>query len=53
MIAIIRFPQAAIGGPDGGYKAPALHHHQINAALETMCMMIEIKHRVGKLGTTS
>ena len=49
MIAMIRFPQAAIGGPRGGYKTPALHH-QINAALETVCMMIEIRHRVGKLG---
>jgi hypothetical protein len=49
MIAMMRFPQAAIGGPRGGYKTPALHH-QINAALETVCMMTEIRRRVGKLG---
>jgi hypothetical protein len=49
MIAII--PLSAGGNRQAAwrYKTPALHR-QINAALETVCMMIEVRHRVSKLG---
>jgi hypothetical protein len=49
MIAIIRFSAGGNRRAAWRLQDPRLHH-QINAALEIVCMMVEIRHRVGKLG---